>query len=224
MSPNRHRSQGLTLIEVTVALGILVILAGGIFLVVQTSLRSVLLLDASASREDEISNIIDIFRQAFVNLPPTARLQVDRMPGEAEPEVVWIFRDAPNFLSWLPQDEPPGMIVVLSFRSDTMEPGFWEIAMKRMPAPADLPAGEFRFKPILQTMSQVSWLRLAGGFEKLDARFYDGRNGQWQENWKEPGTRPALIGLTLGEPRTEGLGNEKPEFWVPPVKVEEAFR
>jgi len=223
--PDRRRGEGgLTLIEVMVALAVLVILTGGLFMVVQTSLQSVMLLDESASREDEISNTIDVFRHGLRNMPATARMVVTETRVEEEPALLWIVRDAPNLFAWLPEDEPAGMIVILAFRSDPENPGKQAIFMKRIEAPETMPGGEIRPNAILEVARGVSWLFLVGDFDRLGARFYDGQASEWQEEWEEAGRRPALVELLLETPKTRNLGDAKPVLWVPPLKVVEASR
>lgn len=205
-----------------VALAVLVILTGGLFMVVQTSLQSVMLLDESASREDEISNTIDVFRHGLRNMPATTRMVVTETRVEDEAALLWIFRDAPNLFAWLPEDEPARMIVILAFRPDPENPGTQAIYMKRIEAPEKMPAGEFRPGAILAAAREVSWLFLVGDFDRLGARFYDG--SEWKEEWQEAGSRPALVELLLETPKTANLGDEQPVLWVPPLKVVEADR
>ena len=210
------RRGGLTLIEVMVALGVLVILVGGIFLVVQTSLKTVLMIDNVASREDEITNLTDILRAGFRNLPARARLTVQAGGGRVR-EVLVIARNAPGFLTWLAAPEPDNTIVVLSFRQDDAN-GLWRVCLKRFAAPRSL--GEEAMDPqaILRAGAKVPWLELVGDFREIGMRVYDAKEGKWLEKWEDFTRRPALIEVRLATELARDPRSETATFWVPPVK------
>lgn len=210
---NRH-TRGLTLIEVMVALGVLVILVSGIFFVVQTSLKTVLTIDNSASRLDEITNLTDILRSNFRNLPARARLTADTHSEGNVSEFLFIVRDAPGFLTWSAKPEAENTIVILSLRGNGSD---WRVCMKRFAPPSHFPEQEFAAKPILRAASKIPWLELVGGFQQARARFFDGKSRTWKDRWDNLSERPALIELTLVSEIVRDPRSETAIFWIPPV-------
>ncbi len=209
------RRRGLTLIEVMVALGVLVILVSGIFMVVQTSLKTVLLVDTHASREDEITNLTDILRTGFRNLPSRARMTVEPITTRGVKEILFTVRDAPGFLTWLSVPGPENEIVLLSLRQDSAN-GHWRVCVKRFTPPASFSEKEFHPTPILKAAAAIPWLELVAKIERVGVRFFDGH--QWKETWKDPEVRPALVELTLIYEHPKDPRSSAAIFWIPPVK------
>ena len=214
---SRNRQSGLTLIEVMVALGVLVILVGGIFMVVQASLKTVLLVDTRASREDEITNLTDILRSNFRNLPARARLTVEPLSEGDVRETLFVVRDAPGFLTWLATPEADNTIVLLSLRQD-MSNGHWRVCLKRLVPPPGLPEEEMNPKMMLKAAAKIPWLELVGDIEQVKVRFFDGTAQDWKEAWSDWRARPALIELTLIYEHTKDPRSAAAVFWVPPVR------
>jgi prepilin-type N-terminal cleavage/methylation domain-containing protein len=212
----RTNRNGLTLIEVMVALGVLVILVGGIFLVVQTTLKTVLEIDNNASREDEVTNLIDILRGGFRDLPSRARIAAEPATEGSVDQYLIVVRDAPGFLTWLAQPEADDMIVLLSLRQDDADSG-WRVCLKRFAPPESFSEHDLNPKNLLRAGARMPWLELVGDFKKLGARFYDGTTRKWKDEWKDEPTRPALIELTVIYEHAKDARSERPVLWVPPV-------
>jgi prepilin-type N-terminal cleavage/methylation domain-containing protein len=213
--PSRRR--GLTLIEVMVALGVLVILVSGIFLIVQTSLKTVLSIDNQASRLDEITNITDILRSGFRNLPPQARLRGLSLSEGTVKEHLLIVRNAPGFLSWLSESEAENTVVLLSIRQDDEDSG-WRICLKRFAPPKNLSEEDFDPKNLLRAGAKIPWLELVGDFSETGARFFDQETRLWKDQWTDTRTRPGLIQFILVSEIVRDARSAAPIFWVPPVK------
>lgn len=215
----QRRRRGLTLIEVMVALGVLVILVGGIFLIVQTSLKTVLMIDKSASRDDEITNLTDILRQGFRNLPARARLSSQSVTIDGTPAYLLVVRNAPGFLSWLAAPEAEDMIVLLAARQDG-ENKKWRICLKRFVPPENLPEKEFGPVALLRAGSSIPWLELVRDFDQISTHFFDGSSQNWKDQWDNHEERPALIQISFQTTRTRDRLSEAPILWVPPVEPE----
>lgn len=205
------------LIEVMVALGVLVILVSGIFMVVQTSLKTVLLIDTRASREDEVTNITDILRSNFRNLPSRTRLVAVPVTKGEVPEFLFVLRNAPGFLAWRSAPESEDMIVLLSLRRDTSD-GRWRICLKRFEPASNFPQDEFAAKRVLNAAADIPWLELVADFQELSVRFFDGKAKKWEERWENPQLRPALIELTMLYEHAKDTRSATSSFWIPPVK------
>lgn len=211
--------KGLTLIEVMVALGVMVILLGGIFLVVQTSLKTVLRIDDFASRADEITNLTDILRGGFRNLPARARITAQPVVSENVNQYLLIIRDAPGFLSWKSTPEAANTIVLLAFLQDDQNGG-WRVCMKRFTPPARFSDLTLDPKTALKLASEVPWLELVGDFQALSIRFFDAKAKVWKNDWKIADVRPSLIELKLVSEQKLDDRSETMVIWVPPVRVQ----
>lgn len=214
----RHSKQsGLTLVEVMVALGVIVILVSGIFMVVQTSLKTVLLIDNRASREDEVTNLTDILRASLRNLPMGARMVAGPVKTGSAPQFIFIVRNAPGFLTWKSTPESRNMIVLLSLRQDAPNEQ-WRVCLKRFEPSATFPEDEFDAQRILQAAKGIPWLELVSEFQKINVRFFDSASQKWQDIWKDWRQRPTLIELTFLYEHTKDARSASAVFWIPPVK------
>ncbi|HWL52646.1 MAG TPA: prepilin-type N-terminal cleavage/methylation domain-containing protein [Chthoniobacteraceae bacterium] len=214
---NRFHRSGLTLIEVMVALAVLVILVSGIFMVVHTALKTVLLIDNQASREDEITNLTDILRTNFRNLPNHALLSAGPVPGKENREFLFVVQNAPGFLTWLPIRGSDREVVLLSLQRPSREEG-WKVCLKRFD-PAPTPAErEFDAQQALKAAAQIPWLELVANIERVGVRFFDQTTRKWLQEWKNSHTRPGLIELTLVYEHTKDARSAAAIFWLPPVK------
>lgn len=217
MRLHRATNRGLTLIEVMVALGVLIILVGGIFLVVQTSLKTVLMIDNNASRADEITNLTDILRGGFRNLPARAHLTAQPLQSGGVNQLLVILQNAPGFLTWLSAPEPDRMTVVLALRQDGKNSS-WRMCMKRFVTPVSIPDGTTDTKSLLKAGEKVPWLELVRDFQSVKTRFFDGEKKEWKDRWDDPQVRPALIELTLVTEQVRDPLSQTKVLWVPPVK------
>ncbi len=213
----RPNQRGLTLIEVMVSLGVLIILVGGIFMVVQTSLRTVILIDERASREDEVTNLLDILRSNFRTLPAHARLSAAPVSGNGFEEMLVVVQNAPGFLSWMARQGADNEVVLLSFRQDAPQKR-WRLCLKRFePEPGHAPT-EWSAGNALKAAAELPWLELVSDFEAVSLRFFDRQHGKWLNDWSTPGIRPGLIELTLAYEHPKDERSSTALFWLPPVK------
>jgi len=200
-----------------VALGVLVILVSGIFMVVQTALKTVLLIDHRASREDEITHLTDILRSNFRNLPNHARLTAGPVAGGKSREYLFVVQNAPGFLTWLSAPESDDEVVLLSLRQDSAD-ARWRVCLKRFEPAASLRETEFSAQSALKAAAEIPWLELVAGLERVSVRFFDGMGQRWLDVWKNGQVRPALIELTMIYEHTPDPRSAAAVFWLPPVR------
>jgi len=213
----------MTLIEVMVALGVMCILVSGIFFVVQTSLKTVIMVDTAASRQDEITNLVDILRNGFRNLPVRTQIVAKPLVQDGTEQIVLVFRDAPGFLSWLSEKEADNLIVLLAFRRDDEGAG-WRVCMKRFVPPEHFSENEFDAKKLLALGAKIPWLERVGDFRRVGVRFFDAEKDEWLDAWNNPKERPSLIELKLVSEKVRDARSESSVLWVPPVRSEVASR
>ncbi len=221
--PGIYRSErALTLVEVMVALAVTVILVGGIFMVVQTSLATVIRISDNASREDEMTNITDILRNGFRNLSSRTRIVAQSVSMDGNRSYLMIFRNAPGFLNWRSAPESDNTIVLLAVMQD--KDGFRKLCMRRFQAPQNMGADEFDPKAILKASSSERWLDLVGEFKEFSVRFLDGKSNKWSTDWNRPSERPALAEFKIVSELAKDTQSERSVMWIPPVKVQEAMQ
>jgi len=199
-----RRQRAFTLLEVTLAMAILVLLAGAVYAMVDASIRGTSELETRQNRLQQVSGFLNLCRKTFRSLPATALFETRIIrQGEAYvPEL--IFRNCPGLFQWgnagntsistiLGARPRVGGLLDLSILQDSEV----EISSYMTGGTAKRP-----------------WLALMPDVRNVEWRFYDTRTQVWSKEWKEPNFRPAFAELTLTT--EEGAG--KYVFWIPPIQ------
>ncbi|MGB8354686.1 MAG: type II secretion system protein [Chthoniobacteraceae bacterium] len=195
-----------TLLEVTLAMGILVLLAGAVYAIVDASIRGTSELESHENRLQQESGFLSLCRQTFHALPATALFQV-RIVQQGEnfvPEL--IFRNSPGLFQW-------GNVSNVSFSTilgvRQQVGGLFNLSI--------LQDSEDEIGSYLNGgTAKHSWLVLMPDLRDVQWRFFDPRTQVWAKEWKEPTVRPLFAELTL----TTEAGAGKYVFWLPPVQVQ----
>jgi len=201
-------------------MGVMVILLGGIFLIVQTALKTVIVISDYASREDEMTNLVDILRNGFRNLPPRAKFAAQGATIDGQKGYLLTFRNAPGFLTWHGQEESDRVIVLLAAKHDD-ENGLWRLCLKRFVPPETMSEREMSPAAVLRASAGVRWLELVGDFRRVAFRFRADSKSAWANDWLDQ-TRPALVEVNLGYEHAKDPGSERTIIWVPPILPEVA--
>lgn len=201
----RRMERGFTLFEMVVAVAIFVLLAGGIYAIVNAAVRATATLTEENLQIQRVNAFVALLRRTFHNLPANATFSggVREEGGDGFPEIV--LRDAPGVFAW-GMGGPSAGTVSLTVRSRLG--GGREIGLILLPGSL----GEMERREALE---RGSWLRLLPDLRDVQWRFFDGQQQDWLDSWPE-GNRPLLVELGL-----QLLGEEIPRryvFWLPPVK------
>lgn len=206
MSRLRKITAAFTLFEMMVVLAIFVLLAGGIYAIVDVSMRATAALTDDSLQGQRLDAFVSLLRRTFHNLPATARLAggVRVQDGDGSAEI--ILRDAPGIFAW-GLVAPSGGAAVISARPRLG--GGRDIGLLLVPGNPT----EMEWKSALE---KGPWLKLLPDLRSVSWRFYSASLQDWVEEWTAEAERPSMVELTL-----EILGETAPRvftFWLPPVK------
>ena len=195
MSITSHARSAFTLLEVIIAMTVFSIVAGGLFGVVQASLRAADELETTQRETRRTAAFIELCRKTLATLPPQATLR-GIWAEDADPAVQEIeFRNAPLIFSWggkalnygsttigiRPQEN--GKFSLAISRSDFAPP---EEAATGMPTQSDStlePDEQGRY-----------WLVLVPDLDWVQWRFFDPGINDWADMWQAK-NRPRMIEL-----------------------------
>lgn len=204
----RHGQRGFTMIEMTVVLVIFVLLAGGIYTVVNAAIGASAVLSEENLRSQRLNAFVGLLRRTFHNLPSTAQVTGGRRAdGDAIPEIV--LRDAPGVFAWGTGGASTGTVLLSAI--PRLGGG---VQFSVLSLPSSLGEQERR-----DAVRDGQWLRLLPDLREARWRFYDESQEDWREDWPEGIGRPPLVELSF-----TALGEEIPRtyvFWLPPVKEQE---
>jgi len=199
-----RRKEAFTLLEVTLAMGILVLLAGALYAMVDASVTGTSELEARENRLQEEGGILALLRKTFKAMPATALFEARMVPqgGKFFPEL--LFRNCPGFFKQgdgintpvatiLGVQQQVGGLVNLGMLQDSADGinSYWGGGTARH-----------------------SWLVLMPGLREVQWRFYDPRTRIWTGDWKEPAFHPLFAELSL----TTEEGTGRYVFWIPPLQ------
>lgn len=196
------------MIEMTVVLVIFVLLAGGIYTVVNAAIGASAVLSEENLRAQRLDAFVGLLRRTFHNLPATAQLVGGvRTDGSGVPEIV--LRDAPGVFAWGTGGPAAGTVLLSAV--PRLGGG---LQFSLLSLPSSLGEQERR-----DAVRDGKWLMLLPDLREAAWRFYDENQQDWREDWPEGMGRPPLVELTF-----RALGEEIPRtyvFWLPPVKEQQ---
>jgi prepilin-type N-terminal cleavage/methylation domain-containing protein len=181
----RRRDSGFTLLEITLAMAILGLMAIAIFRFVSANM-SAMRISTEATRENAAySGLENLLTQQFQELPPgQGRLLGEpfKFEDRARDEMTWICDAGPGLLTEHAQGQ---YSVTLRLRpiehSKAMELGVLrEAEDDANPVPDD-----------------KAWVPLLGDIQSMEIRYFDPRLNAWVDRWTDRGTLPHLIRLTI---------------------------
>ena len=210
MKPRRNTGAcgGFTMIEMTVVLLIFILLAGGIYTVVNAAIGASAVLSEENLRSQRLNAFVGLLRRTFHNLPATAQITGGvRADGDAVPEIV--LRDSPGVFAWGTGGPSAGTVLLSALPRLGGGVQFSVLSLS-----SSLGEQERR-----DAVRDGKWLRLLPDLREARWRFYDESQQDWREDWPEGMGRPPLVELSF-----TALGEEIPRtyvFWLPPVKEQE---
>jgi type II secretory pathway pseudopilin PulG len=200
----KSRLRGFTLLEVTLALTILMLLVGVLYAMVDATVRSAAQLQEKQNRNQELSAFLTLCRKSFHTMPADVLFAARVVPQGNKYASELIFRKAPG-LFWWGDPKNASASTILGVRSQVG--GLVSVAI--------LQDSEKEITSYLNGgMASRPWLVLFPDLRQVEWRFFDSRSALWSKDWNDTLFRPAFVELTL----TTEEGAEKYIFWVPPLK------
>jgi len=185
---DRRGGRAFTLLEVTLAVAILGMMALAIYRFVSTNLTAVRLSAEITETDARYEGLGNLLLQQLQALPPGQGALVGepyKFSGRSRDEMTWVCSAGPGLLTRYAVGQ---YSVTLRLRpiegSDKMELGIVrESEDEDNPVPDD-----------------QSWVSLLTGVNSMEIRYFDPRLNAWVERWTDRGTLPHLVRLTIDRP------------------------
>ena len=198
---DRRRGSAFTLLEITLAVAILGMMALAIYRFVSTNLTAVRLsteINETDARYEGLANLLIEQLQALAPGQGALGGEPYKFNGRSRDELTWVCPAGPGVLTRYGVGE---YFVTLRLRpiegSDKMELGI-------------LRESEDDDNPV---PDEQSWVSLLTGVNSMEIRYFDPRLNAWVDRWTDRGTLPHLVRLTIDRP-----GNAVPWEAVLPLR------
>lgn len=182
---DRRIGHAFTLLEVTLAVAILGMMALAIFRFVSTNLTAVRLsteINETDARYEGLANLLTAQLQDLPAGQGALAGESYKFSGRSRDEMTWVCSAGPGLLTRYASGE---FTVTLRLRpienSDKMELG-----IVRESDDDDDPAPE-----------NQNWVPLLTGVNSMEIRYFDPRLNAWVDRWTDRGTLPHLVRLTI---------------------------
>jgi prepilin-type N-terminal cleavage/methylation domain-containing protein len=182
---DRRRGPAFTLLEVTLAVAILGMMALAIYRFVSTNLTAVRISTEINETDARYEGLANLLTAQLQDLPPGQGALAGepyKFSGRSRDEMTWVCSAGPGLLTRYATGE---FSVTLRLRpierSDKMELGF-------------LRESEDDDNPVPENKS---WVSLLTGVNSMEIRYFDPRLNTWVDRWTDRGTLPHLVRLTI---------------------------
>ena len=183
----RGCSRAFTLLEITLAVGILGMMSLAIYRFVQTNLAAMRISSESTVIDAQYAGFANLLSTEWQNLPTGAgSLLGDPFKFNDRPrdEITWICGAGPGLLTRYATGE---YRVSMRLRPVSKDSTKMEIGLMRKPRlSADYEA------------ETESWMPLLSNVESMQIRYFDPRLNTWVEKWTDTITLPRLVKVTIG--------------------------
>ena len=204
-----RKASGFTLLEVTLALSLLVILMGGVYSIATGAIQ----LGAEVSESQNREMLVHSFLQL-------CRRNIERLPGNGE-MILFAEEDGRYYVTEVSFLDTP-----LAFSFAAIPAGYDKVVLESVADPRGYLQVNLRFlnEEEENTVSETTTydeegaitLPLLDGVSVFEWRFYDLEEKEWLVVWEEEEDgRPSFVELTLGF--FDGGDPVRTVFWVPPI-------
>lgn len=199
------RSQkAFTLVEVTLAIVILMLLVGVLYAMVTATLGGAARLQAAQDRNRAMGAFLSLCRKSFLDMPVTADFEARVVTDGNSSSSELVFRHAPGLFQFGESGNEPDSGAVLGVR--TQVGGLVGVGLFH--------DGDEKIATYLHGGSASRpWLMLLPDLRNAEWRFYDQDTRTWSNEWHNTSARPACAELTI----TTAEGSSSYTFWLPPL-------
>jgi prepilin-type N-terminal cleavage/methylation domain-containing protein len=183
----RTRFRAFTLLEVTLAVAILAMMAVAIYRFVEANLTSLRVSSQTSAADARYGGLRDLLTAQWQSLPGTTGALTGepfKFGGRPRDEITWTCSSGPGLLT-------------------RYAAGDFTVAMRLQPASSKsdrLNLGFLR-KPKDDTgvsSATQTWVPLIENVGSMEIRYFDPRLNGWVERWTEPGRLPRLVKILIG--------------------------
>jgi hypothetical protein len=185
---DRRCGPAFTLLEITLAVAILGMMALAIYRFVSTNVTAVRLsteINETDARYEGLANLLIQQLQALTPGQGALAGEPYKFSGRSRDEMTWVCKAGPGLLTRYAVGEYSVTLRLRPIeRSDKMELGIVrESEEDDNPVPDD-----------------QSWVPLLTGVNSMEIRYFDPRLNAWVDRWTDRGTLPHLVRLTINRP------------------------
>ncbi len=181
----RRRPRAFTLLEITLAVAILGMMAVAIYRFVATNLVAVRLSAQVNADDARYAGFANLLTEQLQNLPPgqgTLGGEPYKFSGRSRDEMTWVCSAGPGLLTrYATGDYAVTLRLKPIPKTDLMELG-----VTREPEDDTSP-----------TDADRSWVPLIEDLRSMEIRYFDPRLNAWVDRWTDRGTLPHLVRVTL---------------------------
>jgi prepilin-type N-terminal cleavage/methylation domain-containing protein len=184
-----RRGRGFTLLEITLAVGILGMMSLAIYRFVQTNLAAVRVSSENSIVDAQYAGFANLLSAQWQTLSPGAGALLGepfKFNDRPRDEITWICGAGPGLLTRYATGD---YRVSMRLRPVSKESNKMEIGLMRKP------------KTSADYESETeSWLPLLSNVESMQIRYFDPRLNTWVEKWTDTITLPRLVKVSIGRP------------------------
>jgi prepilin-type N-terminal cleavage/methylation domain-containing protein len=182
----RNDRRAFTLLEITLAVVILGMMALAIYRFVSANLVAVRLSTELNETNDRYAGLANLLTEQLQDLPPgqgTLAGEPYKFEGRSRDEMTWVCPAGPGLLTRYAAGE-----YSVTLRLRPMEKGNrLELGLVR--------ESEDDANPVPDNQA---WVSLIGDLKSMEIRYFDPRLNAWVDRWTDRGTLPHLVRLTIG--------------------------
>jgi len=181
----RRRYGGFTLLEITLAVAILGMMALAIFRFVSSNLVAVRLSTELSEVDASYSALARVLTDQFQELPPGQGMLLGepfKFDGRARDEMTWICEAGPGLFTKYAAGEYSVTLRLRPMEKSTA----MELGVIRESDDDSNPVDESKM-----------WVPLLTNLTSMEIRYFDPRLNAWVDRWTDRGTLPHLVRLTI---------------------------
>jgi prepilin-type N-terminal cleavage/methylation domain-containing protein len=191
----KRRTRGFTLLEITLAVAILGLMAVAIYRFVATNLVAVRVSSETSAEDARYAGLVRLLTEQLQSLPPgqgTLGGEPFKFGGKSRDEMTWICSAGPGlFTRYASGDYSVTLRLQPVPRTD-----FMELGVNRAADDDSTEATDFSsIQP--SSANKGSWVPLIGDLRSMEIRYFDPRLNAWVDRWTDRGTLPHLVRVTL---------------------------
>jgi prepilin-type N-terminal cleavage/methylation domain-containing protein len=182
---NRNGRRAFTLLEVTLAVAILGLMALAIYRFVSANLVAVRVSTEINESNARYTGLANLLTAQLQDLPPgqgTLAGEPYKFEGRSRDEMTWVCPSGPGLLTRYADGE-----YAVTLRLRPMEKGdLMQLGIVRESQDDSNPIDDSQ-----------SWIPLIAGLKSMEIRYFDPRLNAWVDRWTDRGTLPHLVRLTI---------------------------